>query len=57
MQQQQRRPLAANAGKRWPDEVLIDSEAYPGDRSARSGMRRSFRCFKLCLPLPLEIQV
>src|SRR6185503_20164077 len=31
-------PLPPTRAKMRPDEVLIHSEAYPGNRSARSGM-------------------
>src|SRR6185436_6375132 len=44
-------PLPPTRAKMRPDEVLIHSEAYPGNRSARSGMGAPC-CFKLCLPLP-----
>src|SRR5258705_11891081 len=46
-------PLPPTRAKMRPDEVLIHSDAYPGNRSARSDMDAPC-CFKLCLPLPLE---
>src|SRR5215813_5314370 len=53
-------PLPPTRAKMRPDVVLIHSDAYPGNRSARSGMGMlpaalNFVscCFKLCLSLLL----
>src|ERR1700724_1278549 len=54
-------PLPPTRAKMRPALVLIHSEAYPGNRSARSGMAHSLvivrhrvsACFKHCLALPL----
>src|SRR3954468_20443384 len=43
-------PFPPTRAKMRPDEVLIHSEPYPGNRSARSGMGAPC-CFKLCLLL------
>src|SRR3954471_15796649 len=42
-------PLPPTRAKMRPDEVLIHSEAYPGNRSARSGMGALPRGLRLLL--------